>query len=86
MVGEVRGLKAVQKKQVEIDLTRGSEDGKLSMDMGGEGQKVDEGEEAQRLVKECLDKDLDGLGRPLKVSYQVFSVVTVENKLISLSS
>lgn len=38
--------------------------------MVGSVRDVSEGKnEAGEMVRECLDKDLEGLGRPLKVSF-----------------
>ena len=37
---------------------------------GDEEVQVQEGEVEEALVRECMDKDLDGLGRPLTVSGQ----------------
>lgn len=61
MVGEIRG------KTQKAVLPDKEDEGKDSLDMDN-GEERDEAEEAEELVRECLDKDLDGLGRPLKVS------------------
>lgn len=55
MMGQARRFTAGDAKPAEVN----DED-------SGEKQSEEEVEEA--LVRECMDKDLDGLGRPLKVS------------------
>ena len=57
--------------KAEIDLSKSEPGGKADSD----GNEVEEGEDKpsdeeveEGLVRECMDKDLEGLGRPLKVS------------------
>lgn len=68
MVGQARSEPT---KAVDATIRQSQEGDKGSLDLvGGEGtpSRRDPAEEAEEMVRECLDKNLEGLARPLKVS------------------
>jgi len=64
MVGSVRDVKARPEVKRKVDEEDGDEEG-VEED-GVEGKDVED------MLRECLDKDLEGLGRPLKVGLREF--------------
>lgn len=65
MVGQAREFRSDRRGDAENEVVSDNVDGDVLAD---EEVPADNGEDEERLVSQCLDRHLDGLGRPLKVS------------------